>query len=192
MVTRAIDTATKAAIAAGAFCPVVLVYLDWPGGAVRLHSNVGTISFGGHDWLGIGSFGGIQAPDETMGTAQSSAVLQLIGAPDEIDDYLDQPIRGRRGEIWFGVVTERHGNVLIGQPFRTFVGFMDAMRDTITSEDGQIQRVVSIEVANGPSQRLSASIYHTDEDQRRLHPDDTAGRLVINSEARFERLTWPE
>jgi hypothetical protein len=169
-----------------------MVYLDWPEGEIRVHSNVGTIAFGGHNWTGIGKFGGITAPEEVLGLAQQSATLQLIGAPDEMDDYLDSPIRGRMGEIWFGVVTDRAGNVLIGSPFRAYVGYMDAMRDSIQAEDGGITRVISISLANGPSQRQSVSLFHTDEDQRRSFPDDTAGRLVINSEARLRRLTWPE
>ena len=181
---RNIHEATKAAIAAGNFCPVVMVHLDWPDGPVRVHSNVGTINFQGHDWLGIGKFMGIAPPEETIGLAQNSASLQLIGAPDEMDDYLDSPIRGRAGEIWFGVVTDRGGNVLIGEPFRAFAGYMDAMRDVIQADDGGITRVITIEVANGPSQRLSASLFHTDEDQRRKFPDDTFGRLFINAESR--------
>jgi hypothetical protein len=120
------------------------------------------------------------------------AALQLVGAPDEIDDYLDAPIRGRPGEIWFGCVTQRAGNVLVGPPFRPFTGFMDAMRDTITADGGDVTRVVAISVADGPSQRLATTIHHTDEDQRLRFPTDTAGRLVINAEARARDLTWPE
>ena len=131
MVGRVIHPDTLAAITAGNFCPVVMVYLDWPDGPVRVHSNIGTITWQGEEWLGLGKFGGITSPEEGMGLAQSAAGLQLIGAPDEIDAYLDSPIRGRRGEIWFGVVTERAGNVLIGEPFSIFTGYMDAMRDTM-------------------------------------------------------------
>ena len=131
MVGRVIHPDTLAAIAAGNFCPVVMVYLDWPDGPVRVHSNIGTITWQGEEWLGLGKFGGITSPEEGMGLAQNAASLQLIGAPDEMDDYLDSPIRGRRGEIWFGVVTERAGNVLIGEPFSIFTGYMDAMRDTM-------------------------------------------------------------
>ncbi len=189
--TRGIHPDTLAAITAGSFVPVVLVYLDWPEGAVRVHSSAGTISFSGHDWSGIGHFGRISAPGEVAGAAQQRASLQLVGAPDEMDAYLDSPIRGRMGEIWVGVVSERSGNVLIGQPWLNYIGYMDAMRDTIEAEDGGVSRVITIDVANGPSQRLSTSLFHTDEDQRRSHPDDTAGRLTINSEARFARLTWP-
>lgn len=192
MVTRNIHPDTLAAISAGGFAPVVLVYLDWPDGPVRMHSNVGTISFGGNDWTGVGAFLNVQAPEEAQGLAQNVASIQLIGTPDEIDAYLDAPIRGRMGEIWFGVVTERAGSTLIGAPFRIYTGYMDAMRDTIETDGGDVTRVVTIEIANGPSQRLTASLYHTDEDQRRQHPDDTAGRVVINTERRYERLTWPE
>jgi hypothetical protein len=192
VVARGVHPDTLAAIAAGNFCPVVLVYLDWPDGAIRVHSGVGPLSFGGHTWLGLGQFAGISAPAESVGLAQSVAQLKLIGAPDEIDAYLDAPIRGRPGEIWFGCVSERAGNVMAGPPFRVFTGFMDAMRDTITAEGGNTTRVVTIAVADGPSQRLATTIYHTDEDQRIRQPSDTAGRLVINAEARARDLTWPE
>lgn len=192
MVTRNIHPDTMAAISAGGFAPVVLVYLDWPDGLVRMHSNVGTISFGGNDWTGVGPFLNVQAPEEAQGLAQSVASVQLVGAPDELDAYLDAPIRGRMSEIWFGVVTERAGSTLIGQPFRIYAGYMDGLVEGGRSENGDFVRIVTVEVANGPSQRLSASLYHTDEDQRRQHPADTAGRLVINTERRYERLTWPE
>jgi hypothetical protein len=109
-----------------------------------------------------------------------------------MDAYLDDDIRNRAGQIWFGVVSERAGNELIGEPFCVYEGFMDAMRDTMEDEGGEIKRVITVEVANGPSQIEFTSLFHTDEDQRRAYPTDTAGRLVINSEARLLKLTWPE
>lgn len=190
--TRDIHPDTVAAIVAGGFAPVVLVYLDWPDGPLYVHSNVGNISFAGQTWGGLGQFGRISTPEELPGLAQSTAVLSLVGAPDEIDNYLDAPIRGRLGEVFFGVVSERMGNQIIGAPWSVFSGYMDAMTDTITADNGDVLRVLSIELANGPSQRLTASLYHTDEDQRRSFPDDTAGRLVINAEDRLRSTIWPE
>lgn len=184
MVSRNIHPDTMAAIVAGNFCPVCMVYLDWPEGPVYAHSNVGTINWQGNDWLGLGKFGGITSPEERKGMAQAKAQLQLIGAPDEMDDYLDSPIRNRRGEIWFGVVTKRAGNVLIGEPWRNYIGYMDAMRDTLQAGEKELVRMITIDIANGPSQRLAASLYHTDEDQRLAHPDDSFGRLLINAERR--------
>lgn len=190
--TRNINAATLAALSAGSHCPIVFVYLDWPEGAVRLHSNVGNVSFGGNTWLGVGRFGSISVPAEGGGLSQTVAELKVIGAPEELDDYLESPIRGRIGGVWYGCVTERSGNVLIGQPFRVFTGFMDAMLNTIEADNGDVVRAITISVADGPSQRLSASLFHTDEDQRRIHPTDTAGRLTLFAEKRNRDLTWPE
>jgi hypothetical protein len=131
-------------------------------------------------------------PEEDLGLAAQPAEVRLMGAPDELDQYLTDPIRNREAIIYFGVVTERGGNVLIGQPFEMFVGYMDAMRETVTVEDGVMRRDVVLTVANGPSQRSFAEVFHTYEDQSRRFPGDTAGRLTINAEAERDKLTWPE
>ena len=191
MGTRLIHPATLAAISSGAHNPIILVFLDWPEGAVRMHSNVGNVSFGGYTWLGAGNFGSLSVPGEGGGLAQTVAEMKLIGAPQELDDYLESPIRGRLGQVLYGCVTERGGNVLIGEPFDIFTGFMDSMLNTLEALDNAIARAIAITVADGPSQRLSASLSHTDEDQRRTHPDDTAGRLTLFAEKRNRDLTWP-
>jgi hypothetical protein len=189
---RNIHPATLAAMARTPIYPVVMIYLDWPTGPVRVHSNVGTITYDGHDWTGVGNFAGLQMPGEETGLISQPAQLRLIGAPDELDQYLDDPIRDRDGEILFGLVTDRAGNTLIGDPFSIFIGYMDAMRETVASEDGTLRRDLLIDVAGGPSQRAFTELYHTYEDQKREFPGDTAGRLVINAEAEREKLTWPE
>ena len=191
MVTRTVNSATLAATEAGWFHPVVMVYLDWPGSAVRAHSSAGVISFGGHDWAGVGKFGKIEVSEEAVGMAQAGASLILTGAPPELDQYLDAPIRARDAEVWFGVVDGRGSNALIGQPFRIFAGYMDAMRDTITAEDGGITRAIILQIVNGPSQREGVSLFHTDEDQRARFPDDTAGRLFLHAQPRAMTLRWP-
>lgn len=192
MVTRNLHEATKAALSSGLHNPIVFVFLDWPGGAVRVHSNVGSVTFGGNTWLGVGRFGSISVPAEGGGLSQTVAELKVIGAPEELDDFLESPIRGRVGEVWYGCVTQRAGNVLIGEPFRVFTGFMDAMLNTVEMDGGDVVRAITINVADGPSQRLSTSLFHTDEDQRRAHPDDTGGRLSLFAEKRNRDLTWPE
>jgi hypothetical protein len=189
---RNIDPVTIAALSKTPLYPIVLLYLDWPTGPVRVHSNVGTLNWDGHDWTGIGNFGAIQMPGEETGLISQPAQLRLVGAPDELDDYLDDPIRDRDGEVFFGVVTERAGNALIGNPFSIYVGYMDAMRETVEADNGVLRRDLVINLAGGPSQRAYTDLFHTYEDQIAAHPGDTAGRLVQNAEAERDRLTWPE
>ena len=189
---RNIDPATLAELAKPVFNPVILVYLDWPDAPVRVHSNVGTLSWDGHDWHGVGQFGDIRMPEEDTGLAAQPAETRLIGVPDELDQYLDDPIRNREGVLYFGTVTERDGNTLVGEPFEMFAGYMDALRETVEVEDGRMRRDVLLSIASGPSQRSFAELFHTYEDQLRRFPTDTAGRLTINAEAERDKLTWPE
>jgi hypothetical protein len=190
--TRNIHPDTLAALSAPVIYPIIPVFLDWPDAPVYAHSNVGPLTWDLQTWTGVGEFGGLQMPDEESGMLSKAAELRLIGVPDELDAYLDDPIRNRPGEIFFGVVTERAGNVLIGEPFSIFTGYMDAMRDVVEVEDGRKRRDVAVTLARGPSQRAFAEVFHTYEDQIRQFPGDTAGRLTINAEAEGTKLTWPE
>lgn len=189
---RDIHPDTLAALAGTVLHPVILVYLDWPDGEVRVHSNVGPLEWDGHTWLGVGSFGAIQMPEEATGLGSDPTELRLVGAPDELDARLEDPIRDRDGVVLFGLVTERAGTTLIGEPFEIFSGYMDALRDVVEVNEDEARRDIVISVAPGPSQRDFAEVFHTAEDQARRFPDDTAGRLTINAEAERDKLTWPQ
>lgn len=190
--TRNIDPDTLAALGQPVINPVIMVYLDWPAVPVYAHSNRGDLSWNSQTWTGVGGFGQLQMPEEDFGLASSPAEIRLIGLPDEIDQYLDDPIRNREAVIYFGLVSERAGNVLIGEPFSIFAGYMDAMRETVEVSDGVMRRDLILTLANGPSQRAASNAFHTYEDQTRRFPTDTAGRFVINAEAERDKLTWPE
>lgn len=196
---RTVHPDTLAALE-GVFHPIVMIYLDWPDATVRMHSGSGDLSWDGHTWTGLGtadgSFVGVSIPDEAGGLASQPGEVRLIGGNETLDGYLDDPIRDRDGWIAFATVTQRQGNLLIGEPIEAFVGYMDALRDLVeVQRDGEVvevRRDVVLQLGDGPSQRTSATVYHTDEDQRRHHPGDTAGRHVINAEARAATDTWPE
>lgn len=190
--TRGTPTAMLATLAQPIFYPVILVYLDWPDTPVFLHSNYGTLMWDSVGWHGVGHFGDMTIPEESLGMAAQSAEMRLIGLPAELDDYLDDPIRNRPARVWFGVVTERAGNVLVADPVEVFSGYMDAMRDNTQASDDGLSRGVILSVAPGPSQRSRAEVYHTYEDQMRAYPGDTAGRFSINIEATVATMLWPE
>lgn len=167
---RTIHPDLLAALQGPFFYPVIMVWLDWPENEIRVHSSVGAIPWDGHDWLGVGGFGEVVIPEEAHGMASQPAQLKLVGLPDDLDEQLEAPIRNRDGIIYFGAVTERGGNVLIGDPFPIYEGYMDAMRDIVEGSDGRLTRGVILSLAAGPSQRAFAEIYHTYEDQIRAHP----------------------
>ena len=189
---RDVDSALLTALSGAVFHPIILVYLDWPDAAIRVHSSPGTVTFDGFNWTGVGGFGEITIPEEALGLAAQNAEMRLVGLPDELDDYLDDPIRNRAAKVYFGAVTERAGTTLIGTPVEIFSGYMDAFRDVLSVDSGGATRGVILSVAQGPSQRSAAEVYHTYEDQITAYPGDTAGRFSINIEAEVKKIRWPQ
>lgn len=199
---RGVSPAMLAALSEPSY-PILFAHLDWPGDPVWAHTGVGTITWGGQAWNGVGTLGNIEIPEEAPGVAAVEAVLSLAGVPADLDGYADDPIRNRTVEIYIGTVAGRPGghdgkqisgpgNTLIGTPVELFSGTMDGLLLNASDDGGEIVHDAQVMVATGVEARSMASIHHSDEDQRRSYPSDTAGRLVIMAFANAQRLTWPE
>jgi hypothetical protein len=65
MTERSIDAALKSAAQSAEFGYIVFVALDFPSGYLYVHNGVGTYTFGGNDYLGVGAFGSIDTIEET-------------------------------------------------------------------------------------------------------------------------------
>lgn len=193
---RGLTPETLAAISGAYFYHIWLVFIDWPSGPVRAHSGVGQINFGGNVWYGVGDFGKITLPEETLGIASFPAELEIVGLPEDVVSYLDEDVRNRTVRIYGAVVSERSSNLIVGEPFEVWSGYADAMMFSASyvDDDGGegLDYGIRLEARGGPTVRTAAEIYHTAEDQEGKYPGDTAGRLTINAEAEGSKLTWPE
>ena len=188
---------TPAQLAAldGTFFPLTFVYVDWPVTPIRAHEKAGTITWGGNDWLGVGNYGSISIPAEQTGLAASSATLRLLAAPEDTFDIQDDPVRNRTAIIYSGLVATRNSTVLIGDPIELFAGHVDSMdfsTEVVTRSDGGQERMQAIDIGivSGPGARSKASIYHSDQDQSRAYPGDTAGRHLAFNRDNLGKLTW--
>lgn len=199
---RGVDPATLAAFRTGGY-PVLFADLDWPDAPVRAHSGVGPIAWGGRVWNGVGMLGNVQVPEEGAEIAAIEAVLSLAGVPADLDGYADDAIRNRTVILHIGAVQGRPGgpsgadmagpgNALVGEPVRLFSGIMDILTLTASGTDDGVDHEAQVTVLTGQEARSMASISHSDEDQRRRHPGDTAGRHTILAYARAQKLFWPE
>lgn len=194
--TRGLPSAMVSAMS-GAFWPVLFVWLDWPGAAVRAHTGVGDIVWGGHTWHGVGNFGGVTTPDEAGSMVATEATVSLVAGAAEMDGYLDDAIRNRSGEIYLGFVTDRPGTaggatLVFATPVTVFSGAMDGLGLAIKPQGRSgYATEASLTLRTGPGARSEASIYHTEADQALRHPGDTAGRLAILALATAQKLLWP-
>lgn len=192
--TRGTPQALLTSISGAAFYPVVLVDIDWPGGRIRAHSNRGNIVWGGLTYLGVGKFGAVSIPDEIMAGIPDEFTMELSVDNSELAAYSDTVIRGRAGVVYLGAVTERGGSALIGA-VDVVSGTCDGLvlRSEVSGGDGQTVVIYTLTVtfSTGPSYRTLAAIAHSDENQRRAFPGDTAGRHLMVARAQAEKTQWP-
>lgn len=189
--TRDLSPGLLAAISGPSFHPVVMVWLDWPGGDVRAHSGVGSLSWDGHSWAGVGSFGEVSIPGEGLTGVPNDFAVSLVCDLAELADYADATIRARDGVIYFGATTTAGGNVLVDDPARLATGIMDTLVLGMEAADGNIAYRLDVGLRTGPGFRTAANVTHSHEDQVRRYPTDTAGLMLRAALARLEKTLWP-
>ena len=179
---REIDPALLAALIGDMIYPIALTYLDWPGQAIRLHTNVGELEWNGQTWRGWGELGKLIIPDEGSGLIPEEAELHTLGPIAEVLSDLDeaQDAVGRSVQIWVGSTTEPGNLVLDGEPIEAFSGVI-ADNDAEISEDGSVAKIIE-RIRSGPSARARAEVTHSDEDQQARFAGDTLFRRVAHAE----------
>jgi hypothetical protein len=135
MTERSIDAALKAAAQSAEFSYVVFVMLDFPSGVLYAHNGVGTYTFGGNDYIGVGAFGGIDVIEETLSlhsrpiNVTLSSITQVI-----IDAILSDDVFGRDADIYLGA-TNSDGE-LLATPDNWYSGHMETVEVFLGEENG--------------------------------------------------------
>lgn len=190
MVSRGVDTTLLTKWATGVVNPIAIVESVWPDGTVRIHSNVGSLSWDGHTWLGIGDVAGSAVSEEGGGSVPGEATLTIMGTLETVLGYADPDARGGEVQIWLGDTTEPGGLTLDGTPTRVFIGYLDANRMVHDFESGDAS--LSVTAAAGPAAREFAAMYHSAEDQKARHPGDTFfERVATASQWRATPIKFP-
>lgn len=147
------------------------VELDFLSGFVRVCNYGQTYTWGGYDWIGLGSLGKISPVDESAGVgssammfglnvAQSSLLALAVG---DVEEY-----RGRAAKLYFCPLDE--AGLLIDTPEICWRGTMDTMSLGIDGEEGQITlkcETSAYGLKRRPMPRLNAA------QQKQRQPADT-------------------
>lgn len=189
--TRNTPAALLHALSAPVFHPVVLIRLDWPGAPLRTHSGAGEISWQGQRWTGAGRFGRVGVPEEAMAGAPEDFTISLVTDFADIEPYTDTVIRGIPGAVYLGATRDRGGNDLIGA-VEFASGTADVLTLGTTMEGDTIYFELSVAMTTGPGMRAMASVNHSDEDQSRAYPGDTAGGRLIELVSSIKKTYWPQ
>jgi len=135
MSERTLDANLKAGAESAEFNYIVFVKLAFPSGTVYVHNGVGTHSFGGDDYLGVGAFGSIEAMEESLELNSRPLNLTLSSiTPEIIDAVKVDDVFGRDADIYVGVLTD--DGQLQGTPDNWFSGHMETVQVVLGKTDG--------------------------------------------------------
>jgi hypothetical protein len=172
--SRGLDTANEAAITDDVVIPVLFAELDFDSGFVRAFSGIGTINWGGYDWVGTGIFGSIDGLEETSDLSKATVTFTLTGIPNDLlsvalnDDY-----QGRSAKVYVGFF-DRTTYQLVSTPFLYFFGKMDTAR---TKEGKEFSITITAENEMAAWSRPNVWRY-SDQEQQARFAGDTALRFM--------------
>lgn len=167
MTDRVLDANLLAGATGPVFFYIVLAKLAFPSGTVFVHNGVGTKSFGGDDYLGVGAFGSISVLEDTTALNSKPITLTLSSiVPEIIDAIKTDDVFGRDADIYIGVTDENQE--LLGTPDNWFSGHMETVEVLIGESDG-----IAIRLQSRASRlELRNNKRYTIEDHQADHPGD--------------------
>jgi len=190
---RGFNAQQKAALRSSVFYPNLLIFVDWPGDPLRFNMSDSPLTVGGLTYAAFGPAASLSLPAETMDIIASTASLSIAGVDHELDSQLDSPVRGKAVQVYLGLMTGVSKAELIGPPVRIFQGTIGSSRMRTSSvAENQLLSKIEVDLSTGPSARAKSSIFHSNEDQKKRYPSDTAGRLTILAFSNAQKLRWPE
>jgi hypothetical protein len=165
---RELGTANEAQTIAATVRPLAFAELDFADGYVRAHSGLGTITWGGNEWYGVGEFGGVGEVEEGVDVAARGLSLALNGIPSTVlPKALEANYRGRSAKLYIGFLDD--AGALVDDPYQAFGGRMDTMQIEDAGETGSI--TVQCENRLIDFKRCRVSRY-TNEEQLARYPGD--------------------
>ena len=166
--SRAFGAASAAAFIEPNVSILTFVMLDFASGIVRVHNGLGTYTWGGNDWIGVGSLGTVSQLEEGADVSPSGITLTLpaldaVGSGAALyEDYFMRPV-----EIYIGALSAE--DVLLNDPLQMWGGHMDVMSVTAGAENDQVTINCESELA---AFDRSSNLKYTTQSQQQFYPGD--------------------
>lgn len=142
---RGLTSGMVTELTSGSLRPALACEIDtFSGVNVYVWSGIGTLTWNGHDWLGVGEYANISAIPETVDVIAAGIKLSLSGIPSSlINMALTDLSQGKPARIWL-ITLDASGNV-IADPYQVFAGHVDVPVVNEAAETATIE----ISVENG-------------------------------------------
>jgi hypothetical protein len=153
----------------------IAVALDFTSGMVRVHDGIGTVTWGGNTYEGVGSLGGIEQVDESVEVIARPLSLTLSGVDTSlVSTAMTETYQNRTVTIYLGFLNETT-NTVVDTPEVSWEGRMNQM--SISSSEGGAAIKLTCEHRLRREMRIAR---YTNEDQQLLHSGDRFFDLVTS------------
>lgn len=172
--SRDIDSSTATAASSPAIHPVMFVKLQFDGGNVNFHTELGDITFGGDTYTGAGRLGGVGVMEENSDLSRTPMSLTLTGIPnDMVSVLLNEQYQGRLATVFLGYL-DLTTRTLVADPTIVYQGNMDTA-DIQTDQNATITLSVESRFAmwDNPTVRR-----YNNSDQQSRYPGDTGLQFI--------------
>lgn len=151
---------------------LTFVKMEFAASTVYVHNGIGSYTWGGEDWLGVGSLGSVSQLEEGSDVSPYSITLTLSALDATLsgqalnEDYFMRPVT-----VYVGVLSA--DDELLDDPLPMWAGFMDVMSITAGQEGGSGDQIIVTCESELAAFDRSANLRYTNQTQQRLYPSDT-------------------
>ncbi len=167
--SRGFPTNVATALAQQHVAIVTFAKLEFPSGTIYVHNSLGTYTWGGQDWLGVGDLGSISQVEEGIDVSPYAITLTLSGLDATIsgaaltEDYFMHPVT-----VYMGVLDA--DDSLLADPTQIWAGFMDQMNVSLGADGGDaIQLIAESELSRFD---VSRNLMYTNAAQQERYSGD--------------------
>jgi len=172
--SRGLTGGMQTAVAAATVYPAIFASFDFSTGMVYLWSGLGSVSWDGQTWVGLGNFLAMDRVTEDTQVAARSVKFSLSAVPSTaISNAMVADYRGRQCKIWLGCFDS--SGVLISDPQQIYGGLMNQMTINDAGDTCTIDMTVESRLIDLQRQRERR---YTDADQKFFYPTDTGLKYV--------------
>ncbi len=165
--------------------PAVFVQINFADATLYLWSGLGTITWNGQNWTGLGQLGQISAIPETTDVAAQNITLALSGIPSSlVNEAINECRQNSFCYVWFGFLDA--SNNVISDPAQVFAGHLDVPTVTDGAETCTISITAEnplVDLGRAPNRR------YTDCDQQQDFPGDLGFAMV--GQLQNAVILWP-
>jgi len=182
--SRSISSAMLSSLTSNGIIPAILAKIAFQSETVYVWTGVGSLSYAGNTYVGVGSFGKIGRVTEGTDLQAYGLTISLSGIdPTLLNECMTDVQLGAPVAVYFALLDQNAS--ILGTPYTLFSGIVD--KPTVKAGIDEITISLSLENRLANHQRASCRRY-TAADQNLYYPGDTAFNWVeiLNDQA----LRW--